>query len=144
MTTTKKPIQNVTYILNLTNGSVRKIVIPENWTVTFGPAVPPDMKSSRYDKGAWALRIYAPKKQQRAIFTDVTSFRIDSIKILEKVVETKRKVVQAQEEGGRQNYVVEAKATRWENPDIPGGESAASEQKYAQLVKMDDIEEEVF
>jgi hypothetical protein len=71
-----------TYLI-LAGGDEIQIDIPESWKVTYGPVSP--------GKGGYgndlALRIYENETKQRAIFTNVRSFRDLSIPVRRKVVE---------------------------------------------------------
>jgi hypothetical protein len=70
-----------TYEVETVDGGKRRITIPASWKVTFGPLIP-GVQQDRYGRNRRypiALRIYESKEQQRAIFTDVASFRDTSI-----------------------------------------------------------------
>lgn len=105
-----------TYILELKNGQQRRVTVPANWKVTFGPLIPGERGGGN---GCLALRFYETKDKQRAIFTDVKSFRDSEIPILEKRVKTKRQVVEKASKQGQKGVVVEAKIEDWVNPDEP-------------------------
>lgn len=111
-----------TYILNLTNGDVRKIIIPATWKITFGNLLPfaPDQRHSGLSKVA--LRIYEGKDTLRAVMTDVVSFRESGIDLLEKRTTIKRKAAQKQSSKGLKDVVVEAHVTEWVDPDAEDGE----------------------
>lgn len=106
-----------TYILELKGGRQRKIEIPADWKVTFGPIAP----GSRAHNGAdaMALRIYESKEQQRAIFTDVVSFREAGIPILEKTVKVKQQRGTRSTKSGSKDVMLEARVTEWTDPDAP-------------------------
>ena len=63
-----------------------KIKVPEDWKVTFGPVAVTQQKN--HGRGSLCLRFYESDTKQRAIFTDVVSFRDCSIPV-EKLVKTK-------------------------------------------------------
>jgi len=102
------------YILNCRGNKTRKVTIPCNWKVTFGPLVPGSKSEQRP-----VMRIYegANKEMQRAIFTDVESFREISIPVLEKVTKRHRKTMRKQTPEGDKDFVVEARETEWRDPD---------------------------
>lgn len=62
-----------------------RITIPEDWKITFAPVNP----SQGY--GDNALRLYETKDKQRAVFTNIVSFRDLSIPVQQRLVETKDK-----------------------------------------------------
>jgi len=104
-----------TYILECKGGKQRKLVVPEEWKVTFGPLIP----GERHGQGTLALRFYEGKDKQRAIFTDVQSFRDAAIPLLEKVTKTQSKRHKKNTPEGMKDFVVEARVTEWRDPDDP-------------------------
>lgn len=110
------------YILDLANGNQRRVTVPSTWKVTFGPAVPfvKNTAGHMVDRG-YALRFYEGNKEnQRAIFTDVQSFRDQAIPIEEKITRTKRQTMRKEHgRGGHKDVEVEARVTEWVNPDSP-------------------------
>lgn len=108
-------MQTKTYILELKGGKQRKLEVPEDWKVTFGPLIP----GERGGNGTLALRFYEGKDKQRAIFTDVQSFRDASIPILEKVTRTQSKRHTKNTPEGAKDFIVEARMTEWRDPDSP-------------------------
>lgn len=113
----KEDIEMKTYILDLRGDGQRRITVPASWKVTFGPIVP-GARADRRDVGTLALRFYEGKDQQRAIFTDVRSFRDSSIKLEEKITKIQEKVLHAETDDGVKNYVVQAKESSWRNADL--------------------------
>lgn len=103
-----------TYILECKGGKQRKLVVPEEWKVTFGPLIP-----GREGAGTLALRFYEGKDKQRAIFTDVSSFRDASIPLMEKVTKTQSKRHTKNTPEGAKDFIVEARVTEWRDPDDP-------------------------
>lgn len=69
-------MDETTYEIETSRGNYR-ITIPSTWKVTYGPVSP-----GKYTEGGNALRIYEDDKRQRAMFTNVTSFRDMSLKTL--------------------------------------------------------------
>lgn len=127
--TTKSPSKEglTTYAMRLKNGSERRITVPTDWKVTFGPTVPFERKAASYNDGTWALRFYE-KDKLRAIFCDVRDFRDTSIEVLEKRIQSKRQVVEKAAKYGGRSAVVEAKIETWVNPDEPEEQNEKDEQ----------------
>ena len=128
-----------TYILELTNGDIRKVTVPESWRLTFGPTIP-FTGGKQYQTPTStniALRFYegAGKDNLRAVFTDVKSFRDEGISIMERRTETHHKVVQQGDGAGAHNVAVEARVTQWVNPDNElQAEPASPPNKYFGLL----------
>lgn len=112
-----------TYVLELKNGSQRKLTVPADWRVTFGPTVPFERKSGggfgNGGDGIWALRLYEAKDKLRAIFTDVRAFRDTDIKLMEKRTRVKRQVLEKESRKGGKQVVAEARIEEWADPDAP-------------------------
>ena len=69
---------NITYEVKTRSEGKLRITVPEDWKVTFGPVSP----GGKYGGGGeLALRFYESDTKQRAIFTDVVSFRDLSIPV---------------------------------------------------------------
>lgn len=113
------PDARTTYLIGLTHGGVRKITVPSNWKVTFGPAVPPSPGARVQAERGYALRFYETEKQQRAIFTDVAWFRDAALAVEERVTKTKAQRMTKHTANGAKDVVVEASVTEWINPDNP-------------------------
>ncbi len=64
----------------VTSRGKQRITVPAAYKVTFG-AVVPGAKASGYSGGGWGLRIWESADKQRAVFTDVVSFRDLSIPV---------------------------------------------------------------
>lgn len=92
-----------------------QIDIPEEWKVTFGPAAAGIARSE--GRVPLALRIYETEKLQRAIFTDVESFRDMSIPIREKRINTQTKDGFVEVDGARKRTSFQAQTMEWVNPD---------------------------
>ena len=117
---TEKTIDNRTYLLEMNDGSKRKITVPSAWKVTFGPAVVATRNTSTNKFSGripMAIRFYESKDQQRAIFTDVINFRDMSIPILEERVEVKTKRGTLSVDGANRNVSMNATIKQWLNPD---------------------------
>jgi len=112
-----------TYLIVHEDDTERKITVPDSWKVTFGPAAAGNFKSNSPRNSLrmpLALRFYENEKQQRAIFTDVVSFRDMSI-----ITEVKRIDVQEKEgfmecEGKRKATTFRTEVSEWVNPDDDG------------------------
>ena len=65
----------------VTSRGRQRITVPDTYKVTFGAVVPGSAKSagSSYNSGGWGLRIWESADKQRAVFSDVVSFRDLSI-----------------------------------------------------------------
>jgi len=108
-----------TYLIEHDNGEERKITVPANWKVTFGPAASGSYKSDttgRY-KMPLALRFYEGKDKQRAIFTDVKSFRDLSIKVEIRKISVQEKQGYMECDGERKATTFRAEVATWVNPD---------------------------
>lgn len=64
----------------VTSHGKQRITVPETHKVTFG-AVVPGAKANSYSGGGWGLRIWESADKQRAVFSDVVSFRDLSIPV---------------------------------------------------------------
>jgi hypothetical protein len=134
MVMSKKTDGTKTYLLTLQNGDLRKVTVPTAWKMTFGLTAPYAAKGAGYNHGL-ALRFYeGSEKNLRAVFTDVTAVRDESIAILEKRTETQRKVVTRHTPQGAKDVVVEARVTEWLNPDDEGEQAI---NPFAQQLKPD-------
>lgn len=130
------------YILELSNGNLRRIKIPADWKVTYGPVAPPRKGNSRNgfapsDHSGWthALRVYEGA-QQRAIYTDVVSFRDESIPTEERVTEVKQQVLRKQTPAGMKDVIVEGRVTEWRDPMAP---MSKDDRKFLADITDDDV-----
>jgi hypothetical protein len=112
-------VEEKTYIIDCENGSRRKVTVPASWKVTFGPCVK-GMNSGDRDhrKVPMALRFYESETKQRAIFTDVVSFRDTSIKIQEEKIRVSEKDGYMECEGVRKRTSFQASVREWVDPDV--------------------------
>jgi hypothetical protein len=110
-----------TYLIEFENKTRKKITVPETWKVTFGPSVAGPQKPvpGYQHKMPMALRFYETAEKQRAIFTDVISFRDMSIEIEEEVTSTQEKQGFMECDGVRKATTFQAKTREWVNPDRP-------------------------
>lgn len=112
MATTQQ--EQVTYLLHMRSGDLKKVTVPADWTVTFGALYPGKDQNS----GRTGLRFYKGK-QQKAVFTDVDAFRDMSIKIEERVTTTKQESFYKGDGEDKKVVVVEGQVHEWINPDEP-------------------------
>lgn len=104
-----------TLLVQMRDAKDRKITIPEDWTITFGPIA----VGARSDgNSAHVLRLYADagKKHLKAVFRNVTSFHEEGIDIREKVVRKKNKSFRRAGMKGDQTYSAEVRQTSWVDP----------------------------
>ena len=109
----------VTYLIIHEDGTERKITVPSNWRVTFGPAAR-GSHGAKYGstlKMPLCLRFYENETKQRAIFTDVVSFRDLSIKTEIKKVSVQEKQGFMECDGKRKATTFQAVSEEWVNPD---------------------------
>jgi hypothetical protein len=111
--------KTTTYLLIHENKTKRKVTVPSDWKVTFGPLVVGGNRNrgDRQFKIPVALRFYENEKQQRAVFLDVISFRDLSIPVLEEKVEIRDKFGNLEVDGARKNVAVRAEMREWVDPD---------------------------
>lgn len=104
-----------TLIVEIQNGKDRKITIPADWTITFGPI---GVGARNHGESTNVLRFYADasKKQLKAVFRNVICFHEEGIQIREKVVRKKNKTFKRQEKNGEQSYQAEVRQTTWRDP----------------------------
>jgi hypothetical protein len=116
----KNSVEMTTYLIEFENRTKKKITVPSAWKVTFGPSyVGPNKQTiGRQFNIPLALRFYEANDKQRAIFTDVTSFRDMSIQIEEEIVNTKIKEGFVEVDGTRKATSFSATVKEWVNPDV--------------------------
>ena len=109
-----------TYLIVHENKEETQVDVPANWKVTFGPAVIRGaQKGFNGQKMPMALRFYESDTKQRAIFTDVVSFRDMSIPIRVKKKSTQSKDGFIQCDGVKKATQFRATVEEWVNPDEP-------------------------
>jgi hypothetical protein len=108
-----------TLVLEMSKGPERRLTIPADWVITFGP-VAIGQKYSPHDGSANVLRLYedASKKQLKAVFKDVRAFFEEGIQIVERRTATKKKTYnQFNEQTGKMEaYQAEVKRKTWVDP----------------------------
>jgi hypothetical protein len=112
-----------TLLVTKRNGDEFQIDIPENWKITFGPTCVGVGKTAGVERIPLCLRIYESDTLQRAIFTDVVSFRDMSIPIRIKQTNIQEKVGYVEYDGKRKQTSFQAKTSEWINPDTGDFES---------------------
>lgn len=75
------------YLIERSGGEQLVVTIPSSWKVTFGALHP----GGRENYDGQVLRMYESQNQQRAVFTNVRSFRDLSIKIKRRIVNVDEK-----------------------------------------------------
>lgn len=108
-----------TFMLIMKDGTKRKVTVPEDWKVTFGPLMPGSKDASHNSSAATALRFYTGKDRQKAVFTGVESFRDMSIGMEEEVVKTQAETFYKDTPEGKKQFIVEGNVREWQNPDAP-------------------------
>jgi len=106
--------EQTTYLIVHTDGTERRITVPSDWKVTFGPVAKGVNKTYQMPL---ALRFYENETRQRAIFTDVVSFRDMSIPILIRKEKTQEKKGFMECEGQKKATTFKATISEWINPD---------------------------
>lgn len=108
-----------TYLIEKEDGTRMKITVPADWKVTFGPAAKGTnhAPSGRQFKMPLALRFYESETKQRAIFTDVVSFRDLSIPVEVEKTDVQEKDGFTEVDGVRQRTTFQVKTKKWTDPD---------------------------
>lgn len=122
--TTAQDNETRTILITKTDGEEIQVDIPANWKITFGPAVANAGKArmegatTGYRMMPMALRLYESEKMQRAIFTDVASFRDLSIPMRVKKTRVQEKDGFMECEGVRKRTTFQAKTHEWVDADV--------------------------
>jgi len=124
----RKDEDMTTYLITHEDRTERKITVPSDWKVTFGPAARGANRlggpGSGVVKVPLALRFYESETKQRAIFTDVVSFRDISIKTEVKKVKIQEKQGFMECDGQRKATTFQATTEEWIDPDELGNTPA--------------------
>lgn len=123
----EEKVETTTYLLNLRGKKRQKVTVPAAWKATFGPLVPGGRS------GEIALRFYENKEKQRAVFTNVESFRDLSIPVVEEIENIQEEDLYKETPNGRKKFTVQAKHTKWRNPD----EETKPEPEFTSLPKLE-------
>jgi hypothetical protein len=121
--------QEETYLLEMDDETLKKVIVPAGCTVTFGALVP----GSQSNAGKIGLRVWKGK-QQLAVFVGVASFRAMSLKIEERVTTTKQETYRKGDGANAKAVVVEAQVHEWRDPDKPV-EHKEAEQAGVRLLR---------
>jgi hypothetical protein len=108
-----------TYLLLMNDGTRQKITCPTEWTVTFGPLMPGSQNKDYNSHKSIALRV-RDGQRQKAVFTNVESFRDMSMAIEAEVSKTKEETFFREEDGEKKQVIVQGSIKEWVNPDAPG------------------------
>jgi hypothetical protein len=103
----------------MNDGTRQKITCPTEWTVTFGPLMPGSQNKYYNSHKSIALRI-RDGQRQKAVFTNVESFRDMSMAIEAEVSKTKEETFFREEDGEKKQVIVQGSIKEWVNPDAPG------------------------
>jgi len=107
-----------TLLVERRGGEEFQVDIPSGWKVTFGPlAVSNGPKTGNGPQMPMALRLYESDNCQRAVFTDVVSFRDMSIPMRMKKVNVQEKHGVIEFDGVRKATTFQATSVDWINPD---------------------------
>lgn len=112
-----------TYLITHDNGNETKISVPASWKVTFGPAARGNNAGKSHSVMPLALRFYEDETRQRAIFTDVKSFRDLSIPVFVKKKSTQEKHGFMECEGSKKATIFTVETSEWINPDEESDEN---------------------
>jgi len=118
-------LEETTYLIEFESGKRQKITVPSSWKVTFGPVSIRGASSNRSGSGLKmpvAIRFYENENRQRAIFTNVVSFRDTSILVEEERVDVQQKDGYLECDGKRKSVNFQAVSKSWVNPDKPAKE----------------------
>ena len=106
------PTETRQLLIERNNGKDLKITIPADFKVTFGQVQPG--KGGGYGEG-FALRIYKTEKDQRAVFTNVKSFRDLAIPVEEKIVQRTSESKNSSNGKGKAQHIANSEAIEeWE------------------------------
>jgi hypothetical protein len=115
---TTAALEMTTFLVCRKGGLDQKITVPSKWKVTFGP-VSPGSKGEHGAQGPLCLRFYEAENKQRAVITDVISFRDMSIAVEEKRTSVKQQTLHKNTPHGDKAVIVEGRVEEWVNPDDP-------------------------
>lgn len=110
----KTEVVTTTYLIKATDGEFQ-LTVPSAWKVTFGAMQPG--KGGGFDgydgRRGWTLRFYEAENKQRAVFTNVLSFRDLGLPLTRKVVRTDAETRVSESEDGRVASSVEDREVVW-------------------------------
>lgn len=111
-----------TYELLTKDGKFR-IDIPEAWKVTYGPVI----GAKGYDGGGMVFRVWESDKQQRALFSNVISFRDLSLPLQREAVRRYGAEDWSIDDGSYTGKRAELVERRWMNADEVKGYASEPE-----------------
>lgn len=115
--TAKPAAEQKTLLMLCAGGTKRKVTIPADYKITFGSIASKPDQLSRYDGArGWCLRIY-DGTMVKAVFTDVISFREESIAVQVQVTRTESKRMDRSTPSGKRSGVAEMRYTEWAEAD---------------------------
>lgn len=103
-----------TFLLDMKDGTQKKITVPAGCTVTFGALIP----GQESNQGRLGLRVWHGKAQL-AVFTGVEAFRALSLKTEERITTTKEETFTKGDGNNAQAVVVATQVHEWVDPDKP-------------------------
>lgn len=113
-------IPQTTYLLEMKDGSRKKLTVPSSWKLSFGPLVPGSKDGNYNSSGALVLRIWeGSKDNQRAVITGVTAFRDMSLPVMDEITQVHEEVLAKQTDQGEKQFIVRGEVKEWVNPDEP-------------------------
>lgn len=108
------------------SGSLRKIIIPANWTISFGPIAVGVARNGQESPNV--LRIYADagRKDLQAVYRDIVSVSDERVQITERKTVKRQKTFTKKGSNGEQVYAAELRKTVWSDPfaDEPSAEES--------------------
>lgn len=127
--------EKVTYLLTMQDGTKQKISCPKDWTITFGPLCPGSKEHNGSRQLALRLR---DGQNQKAVFTNVESFRDMSMQVEIEVVDTQYEQFSKKDENGQEkHFVAEARVKKWVDPEKPNTEIKPVQSKIAPMLEAD-------
>lgn len=115
MAAKKNTGEKCTYLLMMKDGTKQKVTVPSHWKVTFGNLTP---GNNGHNASPVSIRFY-DGVHQKAVFTNLESFRDLSIGIEEEVVKTQAETFYKDTPQGKRQVVMEGTVREWRNPDAP-------------------------
>jgi hypothetical protein len=129
-----------TYLLEMSDGTRKKVTVPAAWKVTFG-AFQPGSPSGSSQAHAPTIRFYeGSKENQRAVITGVQGFRDMSIGIEEEIVNTQEETFSRETPEGVKNVAMNVAVKTWVNPDVISNNPEPRIMPVNRLIKNADMQ----
>ena len=128
-------------IMERPEGKKRRIEIPVDYKITFGAVCPGSKYSGSGGHLGWCLRVYKSKENPVAVFTDVVSFREESLSVREQVTRSRSKRLDKHGRSGSSGGYINPKVTSWVDPDNPDDDN--DEEEFLRLPANLECEEEL-